>query len=294
MTPDSWVLSCCKDPNDKPKTINYKPTLSSLLHFLLLLAVYSLRYLTIILLLGSLLFSTRANAQTMYTIKGMVYDSSRNYPMQYVNVFSTSGSASFTNAEGFYKIDVTEKDSIWFSYLGKATMKFPVMSISTPMQFDISLQVNVPVLREVRIRPKNYRQDSLQNREDYAKIFNYKKPGLKTVTPTYGAAAGFDLDEIINVFRFRRNRSMLSFQKRLLQQEEDKYVSHRFNKALVRRLTQLDSAALDSFMLIYRPSYLFTQLAGDYEFQLYIKTSYYRFRNGLPPEEGDLKLEDDK
>lgn len=223
----------------------------------------------------------------------MVYDSSRNYPMQYVNVFSTSGSASFTNADGVYKIDVTEKDSIWFSYLGKATMKFPVLGIATPMQFDISLQVNVPVLKEVRIRPKNYRQDSLQNRQDYAKVFNYQKPGLKTVTPQYGAAAGFDLDEIINVFRFRRNRSMLSFQQRLLAQEEEKYVSHRFNKALVRRLTHLDSAELDDFMRIYRPSYTFTQLAGDYEFQLYIKTAYYRFKNGLPPE-GDLKLTDEQ
>jgi hypothetical protein len=137
-------------------------------------------------------------------------------------------------------------------------------------------------LKEVKIRPKNYKQDSIQNRTDYAKVFNYEKPKLKSTMN--GMGVGFDLDEIINMFRFRRNRSMASFQKRLLLQEEDKFIDHRFNKALVRRLTLLDGAELDSFMQLYRPSYTFTKMAGDYEFQYYIKTAFFRFRRGLLPE----------
>src|SRR5215467_4023195 len=129
------------------------------------------------------------------------------------------------------------------------------------MAFDISLQVNVPVLREVKIMPRNYRLDSIQNRIDYAKIFNYQKPGLKVNTSNLGAGVGFDLDELINVFRFRRNRSMAAFQKRLLAEEQEKFVDHRFSKALVRRLTQLTGSALDSFMLSYRPPYTFTVLS---------------------------------
>lgn len=224
-----------------------------------------------------------AFAQT-YKIKGVVYDSSRNYPMEAVSVLSTSGTGTVTNAEGYYEIEVTERDSIWFSYLNKATVKFPVMKISNPMQFDISLQVNVPVMKEVKILPKNYRLDSLRNRQDYAKIFNYEKPKLKTVTPQYGTAVGFDLDEIINMFRVRRNRSMASFQRRLLLEEQDKYVDFRFNKALVRRLTLLDGAELDSFMRVFKPSYTFTKLAGDYEFRLYIKQALYRFKRGMQPD----------
>jgi CarboxypepD_reg-like domain len=216
-----------------------------------------------------------------YKIKGTVYDSSRNYPLELVSVLSTSGKGTFTNAEGNYEIDVTEKDSIWFSYLNKPTMKFPVLKILNPFAFDISLQVNVTVLKEVKVRPRNYKQDSAQNRQDYAKIFNYKKPGLSpSVT---GMGVGFDLDEIINMFRFKRNRSMLSFQQRLLQEEQEKVVDHRFNKALVRRLTSLTGNELDSFMLIYRPAYQFTMLTSDYDFQEYIKESYRRYINGLPP-----------
>jgi plasmid maintenance system killer protein len=217
-----------------------------------------------------------------YTIRGMVYDSSRNYPLEAVSVLSTSGKGTITNAEGYYEIQVTEKDSIWFSYLNKPTMKFPVLKIVNPMGFDISLLVSVPTLKEVKIRPRNYKQDSIQNRTDYAKIFNYEKPKLKSTMN--GMGVGFDLDEIINMFRFRRNKSMASFQKRLLLQEEDKFIDHRFNKALVRRLTLLDGAELDSFMLLYRPSYTFTKMAGDYEFQYYIKTAFFRFRRGLLPE----------
>lgn len=213
-----------------------------------------------------------------------MYDSSRNFPLEAVSVISTSGRGTITNTEGQYQIDVSEKDSIWFSYLGKPTMKFPVTKILDPFNFDISLKVSIPVLKEVKLRPRNYRQDSLQNRIDYSKIFNYKKPGLTPVTPQYGAGAGFDLQEIINAFRFKRNRSLVSFQKRLLQEERDKFISHRFNKALVRRLTLLEGRELDSFMVVYRPSFEFTQTSSDYEFQQYIKTAHYRFKRGLPPQ----------
>lgn len=212
----------------------------------------------------------------------MVYDSSRNFPLEAVSVLSTSGRGTTTNSDGYYEIIVSETDSIWFSYLNKPTQKFPVLKIANPLGFDISLHVSVPTLKEVKIRPKYYRQDSIQNRLDYAKIFNYEKPKIKPSVTSSGV--GFDLDEIINMFRFKRNRSIASFQKRLIVDEQEKFISHRFNKALVRRLTLLEGAELDSFMLLYRPSYTFTKMAGDYEFQYYIKTAFFRFRKGLLPE----------
>jgi plasmid maintenance system killer protein len=242
-----------------------------------------LKYFYIVSFIISFLLCTGHTATAQYKIRGVVYDSSRKNQLPSVSVLSTSGAGTVTNNEGFYEIEVSEQDSIWFSYLNKPTMKFPVLKIATPAGFDISLQVSVPVLREVKIKIKNYRQDSIQNRVDYAKIFNYEKPGLKTVTPQYGAAAGFDLDEIINIFRFKRNRSIASFQKRLFLQEQDKFIDYRFSKALVRRLTQLDAAALDSFMQVYRPSFMFTKFAGEYDFQQYIKDSFLRFKNGLRP-----------
>ena len=128
--------------------------------------------------------------------------------------------------------------------------------------------------------PRNYRLDSIQNRRDYAKVFDYEKPKLR---PTMGGGAGgvgvgFDLDELIRMFQFRKNRNMLKFQERLIDQEHDKFIDHRFNKQLVRRLTNLTNENLDSFMVMYRPTYQFTLLASDYEFQSYIKRCYEYFR----------------
>ena len=242
------------------------------------------RILQILVFLFFLFLFKTTPVSAQYKIRGTVYDSTRTYPVAFVSVISTSGRGTVTNSFGEYEIEVGEKDSIWFSYLNKPTVKFPVLKIATPLSFDISLLVNVTVLKEVKIRPRNYRQDSIQNREDYAKIFNYRKPGLSVVTPQYGVGAGFDINEIINVFRFRRNRSIKSFQDRLLAQEEEKFVDHRFNKGLVRRLTHItNDNELDSFMQAFRPPYLFAVMTNDYDFQKYIKDSFERFKEGLAP-----------
>ena len=181
---------------------------------------------------------------------------------------------------GGYEIDVREKDSVWFSYLGKPTMKFSVLKMTDPLHFDIALHINVTILKGVTVMPRDYRLDSIQNRRDYAKVFDFERPKLR---PTMGGGAGgvgvgFDLDEIIRMFQFRRNKNMLKFQERLVGQEHEKFIDHRFNKQLVRRLTNLNSENLDSFMVIYRPTYQFTLLASDYEFQSYIKKCYEYFK----------------
>jgi len=222
---------------------------------------------------------TGSSAHAQYKVKGTVYDSSRLYPLDAVTVLSTSGKGALTDLNGNYEIDVTEKDSIWFSYLGKPTIKFPVLKMNDPLHFDISLQINIMVLKGVTVMPRNYRLDSIQNRIDYAKIFNYERPKLR---PTMGGGAGgvgvgFDLDEIIRMFQFRKNKNMLKFQERLLEQEQDKFIDHRFNKQLVRRLTNLTDEKLDSFMVIYRPGYQFTLMTSDYEFQSYIRKCYELF-----------------
>ena len=81
-------------------------------------------------------FVSSLSAQS-FLIKGVVYDSSRNYPLEAVSVLSSAGAGTITNAEGYYEIRVTDRDSIWFSYLNKPTVKFPVIKIVNPMQFDI-------------------------------------------------------------------------------------------------------------------------------------------------------------
>jgi hypothetical protein len=220
--------------------------------------------------------------EAQYLVKGTVYDSSRQYALEAVTVLSSSGKGALTDMNGNYQIEVGEKDSIWFSYLGKPTIRYAVLKMTDPLHFDISLRVNVTVLKNVTVKPRDYRMDSLQNRLDYAKGFDFEKPKLR---PTLGGGpggvgVGFDLDQIIGMFQFRKNRNMERFQSRLIEQEHDKYVDHRFNKQIVRRLTGLGGDRLDTFMVMYRPSYQFAVITSDYEFQAYIKDCFAKFQAG--------------
>lgn len=230
---------------------------------------------------GSVLLLEKASAQFI-TISGTVYDITARRPLEAVGVFSSSGKGAVTDSLGKYTITVLKKDSVWFSLIGKITMKYPVDTISNLDNFNVMIHVRATELPEVKVRNNYYRYDSVQNRKDYAKIFDFKKPGLRlSSNPSYspgGLTVGFDLDEIINMFRVKRNRSILSLQKRLVEQERDKYISSRYTKPFVRKITHLQSPELDTFMNRYRPEYEVVQLLNDLELGYYIQKSFEQYR----------------
>ncbi len=222
-------------------------------------------------------------AHAQIKVSGTVYDSSRIYPMGQVSVLSSTGKGTVSDANGNYQIEVGEKDSVWFSYLNKQTLKYPVAKMNTPWKFDIALHINIPVLTEIRIKPRDYRQDSIQNRLDYKKAFDFHKPTVGSMTSIGPMGAGIDLNELIRAFQFRKNRQMQSFQNRLLNEEQEKYVDYRFSKRMVRQLTGLDGSQLDSFMVHYRPPYEFALYSSDYDFRLFIKNSLNIYLRKEPP-----------
>ena len=223
-----------------------------------------------------LLFTISAAFSQRTTISGTVYDITKKTPIEAVSVISTSGYGTVTDSLGHYTIPVYEKDSIYFSYLNKPTPKYPVLSISNLAAFDISILKKIAELPNIFVRQRSYKLDSLKNREDYAKIFNYRKPGLRSsMNPTPGSfGVGLDLNELINMFRFKRNRSMLAFQKRLLKEEQDKFIDHRFSKSLVRILTKLATPELEEFMKDYRPTLEMAESMNELEFGQFIVDAY--------------------
>lgn len=245
-----------------------------------------------ILLIVSSLLVQKTIAQNI-TISGTVYDISARRPLEAVAVISTSGKGVITDSMGRYQIRVSVKDSLWFSMIGKSTMKYPVDTISNTESFDVMIHVRSFDLPDVKVRNNYYKFDSVQNRKDYAKIFDFKKPGLRlTNNPTYNPGSmtvGFDLDEIINMFRFKRNRSIMSLQKRLLEQEQEKYVNNRFSKQFVRKITKLTSPELDTFMNRYRPDYELMQLMNELELGYFIEKNFDDYKATKNNRRGSLK-----
>ncbi len=207
----------------------------------------------------------------------------RTRPLDGVSVISTSGRGTATDSSGNYYLVVNPEDSIYFSYLGRATVKYPVSGINSFSSFDIALHVDPTELREVKVMPKNYHMDSLQNRKDYEKYFDYKKPGFKITDGSagLGMGAGVDLNQLIEMFEFDKKRRALAFQHRLIEDEQDKYVDHRFNASMVLKITHLQGDELDSFMLKYRPSYTFCKRATDYDLLDYVKLAFREYQKDL-------------
>ena len=233
-----------------------------------------------------LLLLLAGNISAQLTISGTVYDSSKVTPVKDVVVKSTEGTMTVTDSLGHYNIVATDRDSLTFTYRNKSTPRFSVKQIDNIGSFDISLRIRLPekfrTLKEVRVFSRSYQQDSIANREEYAKAFNYSRPGIGTNgADSYSGTPGLDLDEFINIFRFRRNKQLKHLQNRLLEQEENNYINYRFNKTLVKRITHLDGQNLDTFMVRYRPDFLFTQNSSTVNFYQYILNSSYQFKKEL-------------
>ena len=215
-------------------------------------------------------------------ISGTVYDSSKLYVVPNVSVSSSSGLQTITDSLGAYHIQVSEKDSITFSFRGKSTVSFPVKTINDYNAFDISLRVKIStkykLLQGVTVFSDTYHRDSIENRIEYSKIFNYEKPGISS-TFEPGGAAGLDLDALINSFNKNKKRQDLAFKKRLMDDEQNKYVEYRFNPKLVRRITGLSGDTLKTFMKLYKPSYLFVISSSLTQFYQYILNASYAFKN---------------
>lgn len=217
-------------------------------------------------------------------VQGTVYDITQKYALPSVSVLSTSGYGTSTDSLGAYRIRVNKGDSIWFSYLGKETPRYAVAAIQNPAAFDISIMVSAIELPGISLRKPSYRLDSLQNRREYEKVFNYRAPGLRisSLSPgsgSVGSGAGIDINELINVFRFRRNRNMKFLQGWLIKEEQEKYIDHRFTKTFVRKLTFLyDEEEMEAFMKHYRPEYEWLVAMNDAELGMYILDCFEDFK----------------
>jgi hypothetical protein len=241
------------------------------------------------------MLAAKSHAQKLH---GTVYDFFSKHPLESVTVQTSSGINTITDSLGKFTISVSKNDSVWFTYLSKRTQKYPVDTIVNPSNFEIALYVEAAWLPAVKVHNNKYTLDSLQNRIEYAKVFNFRKPGLKFTSQSPSSyvpgsfTAGIDLDELINAFRFRRNRQLQTMQERLIVQEHEKYVNHRYTKYLVQKLSSLSGAALDSFIAISKPSYELLITMNDIELGYYIQQIYKLYQSNTSRDSLFLKKDD--
>lgn len=240
------------------------------------------------IIISSLLILSALHSKSQIWLTGRVYDSTRMVAVPSVKVSTKKGVVTYTDSIGRYGMNVDKNDSVTFTFLGKSTIYFPVKEINYPAGFDIALQVTVQdrykTLKEIVVIKKTYKEDSLENRERYRKVFEFDRGGLQiSETGTMGGTPGLDLTSLINSFRFKRNKSLRSLQNRLIEEEQQKFVDSRFTKQLVRQITGLNGTNLEKFMIAYRPSYEMVAYAEQYIFYQYILDASKYFKSGILP-----------
>lgn len=228
-----------------------------------------------------LFICVNTNAQVI-TISGVVYDISGQKPIESVIVHS-SNNRTISDSLGRYVINAKPKDSLWFSLFGKNSQKFPIDTVTDPRNFNVMIHVSGYDLPEVKVRNSYYKLDSFQNRIDYAKYFNYQAPGIQLSNNQQlfgpaGLTLGFDLDAILNMFSFHKNRNLEYLQNRLVVQEHDKYIDYRFTKRFVQKITHLEGEPLEKFMNYSRPSYELLGVLNDLELGLLIQNRFAAFK----------------
>jgi len=201
-----------------------------------------------------LLFPQISTGQSV--IQGTVRNQSEGSPLPGVSVLTVSGKGVATDSLGHYSLRLDKTDSIYFSWLGKATARFAVKDIPPDEPFDIELEdVNVRSMPAYSVTGREYYQDSIRTREEYQKIFGYESksgPSGTGINGGQGVGVGLDIDNILNP---KANNRALALQQRLEEEERDKYIDHRFNRTLVKKITGFQSPALDDFMHMYRPTW---------------------------------------
>ncbi|HTB23919.1 MAG TPA: hypothetical protein VK711_01055 [Puia sp.] len=234
------------------------------------------------LLLITLIFISALNAYPQVIIRGTVYSHKDGIPLSGVSVLSVSGAGTMTDSLGYYSLRLASDDSIYFSWLGKITDKFVVRNIPPNEPFNLNIdEVNVRLLPSFAFNgPKDYLMDSINNRSQYQKVFGYETksgPQEKNANQTDGVGLGWDMNSLLSPSADNRTQAL---QQRMIETEKDKYIDHRFNSALVKKITGLEPPALDNFMKVYRPSYESLQaFETEYEYFQWISDSAKTFRD---------------
>ncbi|PZP50353.1 MAG: hypothetical protein DI598_05790 [Pseudopedobacter saltans] len=246
------------------------------------------------------MFSTGVGAQSILMGK-ITSGMSEDEPVGNIMLETSSGSTSFSNESGLFKIQYQPKDTLFFYYQGKRTLSF-LMDTINPQNFYVPLyQIRHRVMEgaksrfnsallpvdtsynNVTVKNRNYSQDSLDRRKEYGKAFGYTKPKMKfgeDWTPT-SLNVG-KLYETLNGSKKKKNQML---KDNLIREEEEGYITNRFNPTFVSKYLgeKVSEHTLEDYMKVKRPTFEFLQGIQDLELIDYIRKSFaaYKKEKGL-------------
>lgn len=236
----------------------------------------------------------KAEAQGRLLV-GHVFAAMSNRSTAAIMVESVKGkNTTFTDEQGYFSLYVLPHDTLYY-YVNKLTksIPYPVDSIKSWDDYAIAIQTieydiarakryGAPVegvdpninLGNVTVVSRNYHKDSLENRMEYDKVFNYKNPPINPFSP---------VQTVYDLLSFKKKKRMKKMKKDLLFEEQEGYVDTRFNKTSVTKSIgkPIDDAVLDAYMKKYRPSYADAVGMENMAMIMYIRKTFELYQESL-------------
>jgi hypothetical protein len=227
-----------------------------------------------------LFFAITSLAAFGQKVSGVVIDKASRQVMPGV-VVSAANKTTRTNQAGQFEIDVLNStDSLKISAIGYKILLVAHGKSNTFLT--IELESKVTSLNEVTIYgSKSFKKDSLANRDEYGKQFNYTPPKLKDVIglPTSDRPGQLLSIDVLALVRYLTYKSSpdYKFKQVLIRDEHEQFVDEKFNRGNVSRITKMQGDTLLSFLAKYRPTYEFVLKSTDYDMEVYIKDCHKKF-----------------
>jgi len=233
-----------------------------------------LRYFFLLLLI---IISTVASAQK---ITGVVLDKATQRAIAGATV-TYKGHSTQSTVTGLFEIVADgPRDTLRVTMIGYKP--FAVLITKTNLNPRAELETSVTTLRDVDITSTHsFKQDSLANRADYAKQFNYTPSKLRDVVGFNPGNGSYQLLSInvltlINYLTYKSTNDY-KFKKVLIRDEREQYVDEKFNRGLVSRITDLRGDTLSTFLARYRPTYQFALKSTEYDMEVFVRDCYKKF-----------------
>lgn len=230
-----------------------------------------LKYTKILLVLMVCSLTFAAQAQTLYSISGFVCTkgtSVRVAQVQITNARTTN--ANITDDQGTFTIKAAIGDTLIFTKYDYTTLKLPVAGLTDMVVF---LQ-QATMLNTVTVKGETKKTELNSIMNDYAKKGVYY--GGK---PSVGSVISSPLNGLYSLLG-REPKNARHFAAYAKAEEEAAQDSRKYNKPLIKRITNIPDEDLDKFVDAYKPSHEDLMKWNDYDIINYIKKSYEDFKKG--------------
>jgi len=233
-------------------------------------------------------------------VNGLVLDKGDGLPIpgavvkngNSIQLTSSNGSFTLTNAH--------PGDSVRITFIGYNPY-YLALGASGTDTIRVYLIPGTILLNNVNIRARYDRKiDSLQNRHEFARVFDYKAPTFIDIfdtvdrfayTPNNYITSGNNTTQLVNVnvlsliSLFGKNKTPASRLHDLaIKQEKLDYIDERFSREKIVTLTKLKGDSLNNFIYLYRPAIDYLKTMKEYDLEIYIKKSYEEYKSGKNPD----------